>query len=255
MIRYALRCDRAHRFDVLVRIERGLRPAATTAGLVSCAVCGSGTVAKDLMAPAIGAPAPERRAPRAPPRRPSRRWPSSAAASRPVRGRRPRLRRRGRRIHEGVAPERSIIGEAHPRRGPRPGRGRHPGGPPALALRQVELTSNRPVCHRRPAPEPSDIISQAPSPPATLRPRPRRRHRPRLRPPRGRDRARPPSPRPGRSRSPAPRANALGNSRRLRDPGRSHLQQVQEGIEGIHRRVSARSRLDHPQKPGTDKAT
>ena len=31
MIRYALRCDRAHRFDVLVRLERGLRPAARRA--------------------------------------------------------------------------------------------------------------------------------------------------------------------------------------------------------------------------------
>ena len=120
MIRYALRCDQAHRFDSWFGssadfdrlrdggpgLLRGLRQRHASA--------------KDLMAPSIAAPAPRAARSSAPPRRPSRRWPSSAAASRPQSedvGR--DFAAEARRIHEGVAPERSIIGEARP---PRPAR-------------------------------------------------------------------------------------------------------------------------------------
>ncbi len=113
MIRYALRCDKAHSFDSWFgsstdfdRLEDG--------GLLSCAVCGSASVEKDLMAPRIGGGGPER--------------PLSAPAS-PAEQAMAELRKRieaqaedvgrnfpaeARRIHEGLAPERAIIGEARP---------------------------------------------------------------------------------------------------------------------------------------------
>lgn len=112
MIRYALRCDNAHRFDSwfgsgadFERLQQG--------GHLACAVCGSSAVRKDLMAPGIAAAAsPER--------------PLSAPAS-PAEQALAELRRRieatsedvgrdfateARRIHAGEAPERPIIGEA-----------------------------------------------------------------------------------------------------------------------------------------------
>lgn len=122
MIRFSLRCDQAHRFDSWfgtgVDFERLSR-----SGLVSCAVCGSTAVEKDLMAPAIAAstPAPARA-------EPGEVAPLSAPAS-PAEQALAELRHRieagsedvGRRfaaearlIHEGLAPERPIIGEARP---------------------------------------------------------------------------------------------------------------------------------------------
>lgn len=112
MIRYALRCDNAHRFDSwfgssadFERLQQG--------GHLACAVCGSSDVRKDLMAPGIAAAAPPER-------------PLSAPAS-PAEQALAELRRRieatsedvgrnfaaeARRIHAGEAPERPIIGEA-----------------------------------------------------------------------------------------------------------------------------------------------
>ena len=148
--------------------------------MVSCAVCGSGSVAKDLMAPAIGAPAPE---------------PALLAPASPAEQALAELRRRieatsedvgrdfaaeARAIHEGLAPERSIIGEATVAEARALHRGRHPGRPPALVLRQVELNSYRPACHRRPGPGTvwsprrrfrRRAASHDPSPPGNERPR------------------------------------------------------------------------------------
>jgi hypothetical protein len=113
MIRYALRCDREHRFDSWFGSSDDF-DRLTGAGMVACAVCGSSTVAKDLMAPSVASPAsaPNLRAPASPA--------EQALAE---------LRRRiettaedvgrdfaaeARRIHDGLSPERPIIGETRP---------------------------------------------------------------------------------------------------------------------------------------------
>lgn len=119
MIRYSLRCtDNDHRFEAWYRSGADF-DRLSAAGQITCAVCGSGAVEKDLMAPRIGngsggTAMPER--------------PLSAPAS-PAEQALADLRRRieahsenvgrdfareARRIHEGTAPERAIIGEARP---------------------------------------------------------------------------------------------------------------------------------------------
>ena len=52
MIRYALRCDREHRFESWFGTSGDFERLAA-AGLLGCAVCGSTAVAKDLMAPSV----------------------------------------------------------------------------------------------------------------------------------------------------------------------------------------------------------
>ena len=139
MIRYALRCDHAHRFDSWFGSSADF-DRLLEAGLVSCSICGSGSIAKDLMAPSIGATAPE---------------PSLSAPASPAEQALAELRRRIEATSEDVG--RNFASEARRdprgrspraldhRRGqrggsPRPGRGRHPGGPPALVGEpQVQL--------------------------------------------------------------------------------------------------------------------
>ena len=58
MIRYALRCDQAHRFDSWFGSSADF-DRLLGAGLVACAVCGSSDIAKELMAPAVAGAAPE----------------------------------------------------------------------------------------------------------------------------------------------------------------------------------------------------
>ena len=143
MIRYALRCDQAHRFDSWFGSGADF-DRLRDAGLLACAVCGSTAVEKDLMAPNVAAP-----------RRPSA--PLSAPAS-PAEQALAELRRRieaesedvgrdfaaeARRIHEGRAPERADHRRGAPGRGPRADRGRHPGRPAALVVGQDQLTA----CH------------------------------------------------------------------------------------------------------------
>lgn len=52
MIRYSLRCDQGHKFDGWFRSADGF-DAMAKAGQVSCSVCGSAEVSKELMAPAV----------------------------------------------------------------------------------------------------------------------------------------------------------------------------------------------------------
>jgi hypothetical protein len=117
MIRFSLRCKEAHRFDSWFGSGADF-DQLQQAGLVACAVCGSTEVEKDLMTPNIaGAPAAagdER--------------PLSAPASTAEQAM-AELRRRieatsedvgrnfaaeARKIHDGEAPARPIIGEAKP---------------------------------------------------------------------------------------------------------------------------------------------
>ena len=112
MIRYALRCENAHSFDSWFGSSADF-DRLRAAGHVACAVCGSVAVAKDLMAPSVATSA-ER--------------PLSAPAS-PAEQALTELRRKieattedvgrdfaseARRIHDGEAPVRAIIGEARP---------------------------------------------------------------------------------------------------------------------------------------------
>jgi hypothetical protein len=116
MIRYALRCDHAHRFDSWFGSSADF-DRLRDAGLLACAVCGSAAVGKELMAPNVAAAAAT-----------TAERPLSAPAS-PAEQALAELRRRieaqsenvgrefaaeARRIHEGLAPERPIIGEARP---------------------------------------------------------------------------------------------------------------------------------------------
>lgn len=130
MIRYSLRCDNNHDFDGWFQSAAGF-DTLLAAGHVSCATCGSLTVEKLLMTPAV---------------RPARKAasPAQVPTAEQVRGAQARplsepqseaeaalaaLRRKveenseyvgmsfaseARDIHEGRAPERAIYGEAKP---------------------------------------------------------------------------------------------------------------------------------------------
>ena len=113
MIRYALRCDREHRFESWFGSSADF-DRLRGGGLLTCAVCGSPAVDKDLMAPSIAqAPsAPDLKAP-------------ASLAEQAIAEMRKRIEAttedvgrafvsEARRIHEGAAPERAIIGEALP---------------------------------------------------------------------------------------------------------------------------------------------
>lgn len=53
MIRYSLRCAEGHGFDSWFR-DSAAYDALARAGQVACAVCGSGSVEKAIMAPSVG---------------------------------------------------------------------------------------------------------------------------------------------------------------------------------------------------------
>jgi len=112
MIRYALRCAQGHRFDSWFASGAEYDRLAG-AGLLTCAVCGGAEVGKDLMAPQVRASGEE----------------TLAGPASPAEQALAELRRRieagsenvgrdfaaeARRIHEGSAPARSIVGEARP---------------------------------------------------------------------------------------------------------------------------------------------
>jgi hypothetical protein len=113
MIRFSLRCDREHQFDSWFGSSADY-DRLTGAKMVSCAVCGSTSVQKDLMAPGVASGAAE----------PAR---SLSALTSPAEQALGELRRKieatsenvgtgfaaeARRIHNGEAQKRSIYGEA-----------------------------------------------------------------------------------------------------------------------------------------------
>jgi hypothetical protein len=115
MIRYSLRCDSGHEFEAWFRSSAAF-DEQRTAGHVACAVCGSTTVEKAMMAPAVAAGG-KGEADEAPLSKPAS--PAEAMLA--------ELRRHiettsdyvghdfadeARRIHEGEADKRSIWGEA-----------------------------------------------------------------------------------------------------------------------------------------------
>lgn len=114
MIRFSLRCDKAHGFDSWFPSGEGFE-ALKSAGHVTCPVCGSTVVEKALMAPSVrvtrteagplqGAETPMEQA--------------IAALKKQIEENSEYVGMNfvaeARRIHEGQAPERSIHGEARP---------------------------------------------------------------------------------------------------------------------------------------------
>lgn len=139
MIRFSLRCDKSHRFDSWFGSGADFE-RLRAAGLISCAVCGCDKVEKDLMAPNIRARPSDAKAAAgrsgqdapgegAVEEGAARERPDLSAPASPAEQALAELRARiearsenvgrdfaaeARRIHEGDAPSRPIIGEARP---------------------------------------------------------------------------------------------------------------------------------------------
>lgn len=121
MIRYALRCADGHSFDSWFASSADF-DRLSGAGLLGCAVCGGPGVEKELMAPrvqgstAAAAPAEPARPPLEAPASPAER--AFADLRRRIEAASENVGRNfaveARRIHEGEAPARPIIGEAKP---------------------------------------------------------------------------------------------------------------------------------------------
>ncbi|TDK49624.1 DUF1178 family protein [Antarcticimicrobium luteum] len=122
MIQYALKCADGHDFDSWFQSAAAFDKLAA-AGMVQCAVCGSGKVEKAMMTPRVrpgrNAAAPGETLPERPLSQPA-----SAAELALARLRRKveessdyvgmNFAAEARAIHQGDAPERSIYGEARP---------------------------------------------------------------------------------------------------------------------------------------------
>ena len=118
MIRYTLRCDEGHAFDSWFASAAAF-DALERAGHLSCAVCGTGQVAKTLMAPRVASGGEDR-----PPARPERPLSEPRSdAERAVAELRRKVEkdsdyvgrdfaRRARAMHDGSETPRSIWGEA-----------------------------------------------------------------------------------------------------------------------------------------------
>lgn len=102
MIRYTLTCDNAHRFDSWFRSADAFQTLAD-AGQLSCATCGSVTVTKSVMAPAVATDKAEPNA--------LEKFRAHVEATSEDVG--TGFAREARAIHEGRAPERAIIGQAN----------------------------------------------------------------------------------------------------------------------------------------------
>ncbi|HEY0275234.1 MAG TPA: DUF1178 family protein [Paenirhodobacter sp.] len=114
MIRYDLKCDRDHRFDGWFASARAF-DTSKAAGMVACTICGSTTVEKALMAPAVR---PERAADHALTQPRTQTEEALAALRRAVEENSDYVggafATEARAMHDGDAPERPIWGEARP---------------------------------------------------------------------------------------------------------------------------------------------
>lgn len=115
MIRYSLRCTNDHRFEAWYSSGADY-DRLIAAGHVSCVVCGTTGVEKDLMAPRLGGASQETERPLSAPASPAEQ--ALAEMRRRIEAQSENVgrnfAREARRIHSGEAPERSIIGEARP---------------------------------------------------------------------------------------------------------------------------------------------
>lgn len=122
MIRFALKCADGHAFDSWFQSGEAFDKLAA-AGMVTCAVCGSGEVSKTMMAPRVR---PSRKAAEVPkvPAKADLRAPGSdlekamTALRRQVESQADyvglEFATEARAIHNGESPERAIYGEARP---------------------------------------------------------------------------------------------------------------------------------------------
>lgn len=115
MIRFTLSCTDGHRFDSWFA-SNSAYDSLRAAGHVSCAICGSTTVDKALMAPAVRTDEEDRRGsgPLSTPMTPQEQ--AAAELRRKVEENADYVglsfAREARAIHDGTAPERAIYGEA-----------------------------------------------------------------------------------------------------------------------------------------------
>ncbi|WP_424932706.1 DUF1178 family protein [Amaricoccus macauensis] len=114
MIRYTLRCTNDHRFDSWFS-SSGDYERLSGLGLVACSICGSVEIEKDLMAPRVRTrgkeKAPDLTKPSSPAEQALAELRRKIESSSEDVGR--NFAAEARRIHEGVSPERPIIGEAN----------------------------------------------------------------------------------------------------------------------------------------------
>lgn len=136
MIRYALACDRGHGFESWFRDSAGFEEQARR-GLVSCPLCGSTSVVKQIMAPSVARTDRDGPVPQAAPAQPAEAPGLPAPAEGPMvaLGERertfrallkavrdhvtanaehvgPRFAEEARRMHDGLGDFRAIYGEA-----------------------------------------------------------------------------------------------------------------------------------------------
>lgn len=125
MIRYTLKCDEDHSFDSWFQSATAF-DKLNSAGLVSCAICGSDTVKKAIMAPRVRPARSSAKALEATETQPDRPLSHPASpAEQAITEMRKKIEansenvgsdfaREARAIHDGDAPKRAIIGEAKP---------------------------------------------------------------------------------------------------------------------------------------------
>lgn len=111
MIRFSLRCERDHGFESWFASNAAFDSLAK-AGQLSCPVCGSARVEKALMAPAVAASDAPEAAPLDRMAGMLAAWRKQVEENSDYVG--VEFAREARAIHEGLAPERPIWGEARP---------------------------------------------------------------------------------------------------------------------------------------------
>lgn len=118
MIRYALQCERAHAFEAWFGSSTDYDDQSAR-GLVECPVCGTPHVRKQIMAPAVAGGAGEGPSPETAAKMQAMMMEAAGKVREHVEktfdhvG--DRFAREARDIHEGLAPDRGIYGEATPR--------------------------------------------------------------------------------------------------------------------------------------------
>lgn len=117
MIKYALQCDAAHEFEGWFGSSADYDDQAAR-GLVECPLCGSHSVSKQIMAPAVAGTKAQRSAPEVDPKMREMMMTAMGEVRRHVEDNfdyvGDAFAKEARAIHEGKSEERGIFGEASP---------------------------------------------------------------------------------------------------------------------------------------------